>query len=59
MVGGWPEDDAPDAGPAGTTDAQHPGGAARTASGPGGRKGRPSVPSWDDIVFGTKGSGPA
>ncbi|NHA69591.1 septation protein SepH [Phycicoccus flavus] len=24
-----------------------------------GRKGRPSVPSWDDIVFGTKGSGPA
>jgi len=21
------------------------------------RKGRPSVPSWDDIVFGTKGSG--
>ena len=23
------------------------------------RKGRPSVPSWDDIVFGTKGSGPA
>ena len=28
----------------------------RTASN---RKGRPSVPSWDDIVFGTKGSGPA
>lgn len=25
----------------------------------GGRKGRPSVPSWDDIVFGTRGSGPA
>ncbi len=24
-----------------------------------GRRGRPSVPSWDDIVFGTKGSGPA
>ncbi|MEO6790793.1 MAG: septation protein SepH [Ornithinibacter sp.] len=24
----------------------------------GGRKGRPSVPSWDDIVFGTRGSGP-
>lgn len=23
------------------------------------RKGRASVPSWDDIVFGTKGSGPA
>jgi len=23
------------------------------------RRGRPSVPSWDDIVFGTKGSGPA
>lgn len=26
---------------------------------PGARKGRPSVPSWDDIVFGTKGSGQA
>jgi hypothetical protein len=26
---------------------------------PPNRKGRPSVPSWDDIVFGTKGSGPA
>ncbi len=25
----------------------------------GARKGRPSVPSWDDIVFGTRGSGPA
>jgi hypothetical protein len=23
------------------------------------RKGRPSVPSWDDIVFGTRGGGPA
>jgi hypothetical protein len=31
--------------------------ARRRAS--GSRKGRPSVPSWDDIVFGTKGSGPA
>lgn len=68
LVGGWPEDR-----PAGHS-ARHAGeGAAR--SGPesrsttpdsegtprpaAGRRGRPSVPSWDDIVFGTKGSGPA
>ena len=37
-------------------DEETPPAARRAASG---RRGRPSVPSWDDIVFGTKGSGPA
>jgi hypothetical protein len=71
VVGGWPERptadqdhdhaaptrsapaSAPrsrDAGPGSAT------GAARPAPS---RKGRPSVPSWDDIVFGTRGGGPA
>ncbi|MGG5258876.1 septation protein SepH [Phycicoccus avicenniae] len=56
MVGGWPEDDGSqqpetDAAPRAT------GSDDRTAS--GSRRGRRSVPSWDDIVFGTKGSGPS
>ncbi len=38
------------------TDAQPQGPVRRSG---GGRKGRPSVPSWDDIVFGTRGGGPA
>jgi hypothetical protein len=71
LVGGWPEDasgdSAPssDAVPSADRDAVRSAGAdAGTSSPPPtrsapGRKGRPSVPSWDDIVFGTKGSGPA
>ncbi|QIM20735.1 DUF3071 domain-containing protein [Phycicoccus sp. HDW14] len=67
MVGGWPEDDepqrpetdstraAPDESPARTASSA----SAGSASASGSRRGRPSVPSWDDIVFGTKGSGPA
>ncbi|PKW25556.1 septation protein SepH [Phycicoccus duodecadis] len=74
LVGGWPEDrDArhdprhsrdgrADGGTreaqGGTASAQDPGRDAGTRTG-GSRRGRPSVPSWDDIVFGTKGSGPA
>ena len=57
LVGGWPE---PEHGPtdaatakAATDDAPD---AAPTRSAPT-RKGRPSVPSWDDIVFGTRGGG--
>lgn len=58
LVGGWPEDDEqrPETdravGPAEDAD-----GSPRRAA--AGRRGRASVPSWDDIVFGTKGSGPA
>ena len=69
MVGGWPEDvdTVPDTGlsPRSETDAVRTPNAdavrppdAPTRPSPS-RKGRPSVPSWDDIVFGTKGSGPA
>jgi hypothetical protein len=60
---GPPEAASPEAsGPAGPgeTDPPGPDGAVPGPRRPaGGRKGRPSVPSWDDIVFGTKGSGPA
>ena len=49
LVGGWPEDDEAGAGPP-LEDTPAP----RTAAA---RKGRPSVPSWDDIVFGTRGGG--
>lgn len=59
QVGGFPEErtaeppSAPDARPEdGDTER-----GSRTAA--SARRGRPSVPSWDDIVFGTKGSGPA
>lgn len=67
LVGGWPEDDDP-AGARTEQDTEQPEagdgasdeddtGTGRRAA--GGRRGRTSVPSWDDIVFGTKGSGPA
>ncbi|MBM6399825.1 septation protein SepH [Phycicoccus sonneratiae] len=68
LVGGWPEDDEPqrpetDSAERGSSSSSDDDGGARTASasaaGSSGRRGRPSVPSWDDIVFGTKGSGPA
>ena len=51
QVGGWPEDEdasVPE------EKSEEPRRAAASS-----RRGRPSVPSWDDIVFGTKGSGPA
>ncbi|HMM95135.1 septation protein SepH [Phycicoccus sp.] len=61
VVGGWPEDDEPQRPE--TDAAERPGEDEPDRSRPAGasssRKGRPSVPSWDDIVFGTKGSGPA
>ncbi len=68
FIGGWPEDDAPPAPRptaerAGdddeTTTAKDDAAAPSGARSGGGRRGRPSVPAWDDIVFGTKGSGPA
>ena len=56
-MGGWPdpEHDPTDAATAkaATDDAPD---TAPTRSSPT-RKGRPSVPSWDDIVFGTRGGG--
>ena len=65
LVGGWPEHDrvtaAADDRPApvpSAADGPHAGAAIRPAGGST-RKGRPSVPSWDDIVFGTRGGGPA
>ncbi len=62
LVGGWPEDEATGTRPASTPRPERsparpgPEGtpAPRTAAA---RKGRPSVPSWDDIVFGTRGGG--
>ncbi|MBT9254683.1 DUF3071 domain-containing protein [Phycicoccus sp. KQZ13P-1] len=75
LVGGWPEDDAREeaeadravreapvspapepATPSQPDPVEPPAASARPSAG---RKGRPSVPSWDDIVFGTKGSGPS
>ncbi|MBM6403996.1 DUF3071 domain-containing protein [Phycicoccus sp. CSK15P-2] len=57
VVGGWPEDDdeqRPE------TDVAEPvGHGTRRAAGGRRGRGRTSVPSWDDIVFGTKGGGPA
>ncbi|NHI18557.1 DUF3071 domain-containing protein [Phycicoccus endophyticus] len=63
LVGGWPHDGAPaptEPSPDDTEapEGEHPPRHARPAANPS-RKPRPSVPSWDDIVFGTKGSGPA
>ena len=62
-VGGWPEHDQGtgvqgEAAPAGDgpADGDAPDDAAPPRSAPA-RKGRPSVPSWDDIVFGTRGGG--
>lgn len=60
LVGGWPEDDRA------STVGDHPAPTEPVPDGASGapqrpaasRKGRPSVPSWDDIVFGTRG-GPA
>ncbi|KRE62991.1 septation protein SepH [Nostocoides sp. Soil756] len=74
LVGGWPEDaearhdarhgrderesresrESPARGASAQSTGRENG--ARTGAT---RRGRPSVPSWDDIVFGTKGSGPA
>ncbi len=67
LVGGWPEDDQrprPEAAPAPQDDPDDSGArssedVAARPSASASRRGRPSVPSWDDIVFGTKGSGPA
>ncbi len=71
LVGGWPEDDEPQrpetdssrrdvASPAReTTSARASVDESARPSAATSRRGRPSVPSWDDIVFGTKGSGPA
>jgi DUF3071 family protein len=61
-VGGWPEDDDEPQRPETDSAREVPNeDTARSvsASASGSRRGRPSVPSWDDIVFGTKGSGPA
>jgi len=59
LVGGWPEydDTSPPAEPPteGTEEVDQPGEAAPPST--PSRKGRPSVPSWDDIVFGTRGGG--
>lgn len=67
VVGGWPDHDAdhPTVGAGSAARPEHP-----APEGPRGdagvpprpsasRKGRPSVPSWDDIVFGTRGGGSA
>ncbi len=69
VVGGWPEDDEPPRPETDRADPASPAGEpAEAGDGEAGhdarhaspsRRGRPSVPSWDDIVFGTKGSGPA
>ncbi|MFL6152392.1 MAG: septation protein SepH [Ornithinibacter sp.] len=64
LVGGWPDHDDDTAEPPapvvaateGADDADQPDDAAPPRSAPA-RKGRPSVPSWDDIVFGTRGGG--
>jgi hypothetical protein len=57
LVGGWPHDEH-DTSSATTADSATDDvpDAAPTRSAPT-RKGRPSVPSWDDIVFGTRGGG--
>jgi hypothetical protein len=54
LVGGWPEHDEGASGPVATDDDPVTDAAPRPAPA---RKGRPSVPSWDDIVFGTRGGG--
>ena len=63
VVGGWPEHDQGtsadgDAAPTGDGPAggDGPDDASPARSAPA-RKGRQSVPSWDDIVFGTRGGG--
>ncbi|HET7821628.1 MAG TPA: septation protein SepH, partial [Ornithinibacter sp.] len=53
LVGGWPEHEHDASAEAPTDDAPDD---APTRPAPT-RKGRPSVPSWDDIVFGTRGGG--
>ena len=63
VVGGWPEHDQ---GTSARAKPRPPATGLRTATPPTtpqpprsapARKGRPSVPSWDDIVFGTRGGG--
>jgi hypothetical protein len=54
LVGGWREHDEGASGPGATDEDPTTDAAPRPAPA---RKGRPSVPSWDDIVFGTRGSG--
>ena len=54
FVGGWPQDT--DVGSRDGSDTAEDEAAPRRAAA---RKGRPSVPSWDDIVFGSKGGGSA
>ncbi len=64
VVGGWPDDDSPEPVSPDPSPREHSpgdtlgdgGGSRRPAPS---RKGRPSVPSWDDIVFGTRGGGSA
>ena len=63
VVGSWPEHDqdtsaASNGSPTGEgpPDADAPDDSSPPRSTPS-RKGRPSVPSWDDIVFGTRGGG--
>jgi hypothetical protein len=62
VVGGWPHEERAravrdDPAPAPSTAAETRSGEQRRPSTT--RKGRPSVPSWDDIVFGTRGGGSA
>ncbi|HYN67807.1 MAG TPA: septation protein SepH, partial [Ornithinibacter sp.] len=67
VVGGWPdhESDHPSVRTGDAPRPEHPApdGGRGDSSGPSrpsaSRKGRPSVPSWDDIVFGTRGGGSA
>jgi hypothetical protein len=72
VVGGWPDEhDEPDERPGdgeatASDDEAHDGAGADDAGTDSdeeprrpARKGRPSVPSWDDIVFGTRGGGSA
>jgi len=56
LVGGWPEQDDGSVPDDGSAVAETPDDASPPKSAPA-RKGRPSVPSWDDIVFGTRGGG--